>query len=209
MGHPRAAAWSGLLALGVMAAVATTRGAAARSFTVDPAQSYALIEVGKTGLLAVAGHTHEVRAPVTGTVAFDSEDPSRSTVRLDINASELKVTGKGDPPADVPEVQRVMLSSQVLDVERYPKILFQSTAVKVTSRTGATLDLAVTGTLALHAITRSLSVAVRVTPAAHALSAGGRFTIKQTDYGITPISVGGVVKVKDALDITFDVVARE
>jgi hypothetical protein len=39
--------------------------------------------------------------------------------------------------------------------------------------------------------------------------ASGRFVVKQTDYGITPISVGGVVKVKDQLDITFEVVAGE
>ncbi len=210
MGHTPARAWSGLLALGVMAVAAATPSAATRSFAVDPARSYALIEVGKTGLLAFAGHTHQVRAPiVTGMVALDSDDPSRSSVRLEINAAALKVTGKGEPPADVPEVQRVMLSGQVLDVERYPKILFQSTAVSVTSRSGARLDLAVTGTLTLHAVTRSLSLPVRVNLAAHGLSASGRFALKQTDYGITPISVGGVVKVKDELDITFEVVAGQ
>jgi hypothetical protein len=31
--------------------------------------------------------------------------------------------------------------------------------------------------------------------------------VKQTDYGITPVSVGGVVKVKDALNVEFTVVA--
>jgi hypothetical protein len=33
--------------------------------------------------------------------------------------------------------------------------------------------------------------------------------IKQTDFGITPISVGGVVNVKNELNITFTMAARE
>jgi len=36
----------------------------------------------------------------------------------------------------------------------------------------------------------------------------GRFSLKQSDYGITPVSVAGVVSVKDALDITFTVVGH-
>jgi polyisoprenoid-binding protein YceI len=203
MAPTRARTWSGW-ALGIMAAVALTQAAAPQSFTLDPAHSSALIDVGKTGVLSVAGHTHEVRVPnVTGTVEFDPQDPSRSTVRLDINAAALKVTGKGDPPGDVPQVQRVMLSDQVLDVARYPTIRFRSTAASVTGRRGTTLDLAVTGTLTLHGVTRLLTVPVSVSVAGRALSAIGHLSLKQTDYGITPVSVGGVVKVKDALDITF------
>ena len=41
------------------------------------------------------------------------------------------------------------------------------------------------------------------------LTATGKFTIKQTDFGIKPISIGGVVKVKDELNITFTIAARE
>ena len=41
------------------------------------------------------------------------------------------------------------------------------------------------------------------------LTATGKFVIKQTDFGITPISVGGVVKVKNELNITFTIVALE
>jgi hypothetical protein len=41
------------------------------------------------------------------------------------------------------------------------------------------------------------------------LTATGKFVIKQTDYGITPISIGGVVKVKNELNISFTIAARE
>ncbi len=39
------------------------------------------------------------------------------------------------------------------------------------------------------------------------LNASGRFSFKQTAFGITPIKVAGVVAVKDALDVEFSVVA--
>ena len=37
----------------------------------------------------------------------------------------------------------------------------------------------------------------------------GTFDIRRTDFGIKPISIGGVVNVKDELAITFTIVARE
>ena len=119
------------------------------------------------------------------------------------------MTGKGDPPKDVPDVQHAMASDKVLDVARYPKILFQGTSISVKSRTGTRVNLLVTGTLTLHNVKQPLSVPVEVELGAGSLTATGRFPVKQTDFGITPVSVGGVVAVKDAVDITFTIVARE
>jgi hypothetical protein len=39
------------------------------------------------------------------------------------------------------------------------------------------------------------------------LTATGRFSVTQSAFGIKPISVGGVVAVKDALDIEFSIAA--
>ena len=42
------------------------------------------------------------------------------------------------------------------------------------------------------------------------LRASGEFTVRQTDYGIKPVSVaGGALKVKDELKFSFDIVARK
>src|SRR4051794_30571128 len=49
------------VAVAVAVAAGQRAGAAvARTFTVDPAQSRALIDVGKSGAFSFAGHTHEV-----------------------------------------------------------------------------------------------------------------------------------------------------
>ena len=184
-------------------------GTATRTFQIDPARSRASIDVGKAGAFSFAGHTHEVAIPaVNGTVMVEPDAVEHSTVRLEIDAASLKVTGKGDPPKDVPEIQRVMLSDKVLDVDRHPKILFQSTGVTVDRRTGTTLDLNVSGTLTLRQVARAIRVPVHADLEADTLTASGRFQVKQTDHGIKPVSVGGVVNVKDALDISFTIVAR-
>jgi hypothetical protein len=42
------------------------------------------------------------------------------------------------------------------------------------------------------------------------LRASGEFTMRQSDYGIKPISVaGGALKVKDELKFSFEMVARK
>jgi polyisoprenoid-binding protein YceI len=183
--------------------------AASRTFAVDPEQSHALIAVGKSGAFSFAGHTHEVEAPLTsGLVHLDIDDPSRSDVRLEFNAAAMRVTGKGESASDVPKVTATMLSDAVLDVNRYPAITFESTSV-TGKGSAAAFDLSVAGKLSIHGKTQTVTAPVSVKVAGNQLTASGRFLIKQTDFGITPVSVGGVVKVKDELNITFTIAARE
>ena len=197
-------------ALAVAVAGGQPAGAASpRAFTVDPAQSRALIDVGKSGAFSFAGHTHEVEAPLTsGVIHLDTDDPSHDDVRLEFNAAAMRVTGKGESASDVPKVTETMLSDMVLDVSRYPAIVFESTSVAAKG-SAAALDLSVTGRLTIHGKTQSVTAPVSVKIAGDRLTATGKFVIKQTDFGITPISVGGVVKVKNELNITFTVAARE
>ena len=196
-------------AVALAASIAVT-AAGPRTFTVDTEHSRATIDVGKSGAFSFAGHTHEVEAPLTsGVVHLDPDALERSDVRLEFNAAAMHVTGKGEPPGDVPKVTEAMLGPQVLDVKRYPSITFESTGV--TAR-GAlpTLDLSVAGKLTIRETTKPVTAAVAVKVDGATLTATGRFTIKQTDFGIKPISAGGgAVKVKDELTITFTIAARE
>jgi polyisoprenoid-binding protein YceI len=167
--------------------------------------------VGKSGIFSfAAGHTHDVESNgLSGTISVDPEDLSRSSMRLVVRTSTLQVSPKGEPPDDVPKVQHTMQSEQVLDVAKYPEIIFESTRVELKSRNGAAIELAVSGRLTLHGATHPVTVPVHAELGDSSLTANGRFEVKQTDYGIKPVSVAGVVSVKDALDITFTIVARE
>jgi polyisoprenoid-binding protein YceI len=197
----------------VVCVVVASGGAAAgqggRTFAVDAAASRMTVEVGRAGLFAFAGHDHEVAVPaVTGTVVLDTAGATRSSVTLEFDAGALTVTGRGEPAADVPEVQRVMLSERVLDAERYPSIGFASRRVAVLDQSPDRLSLRIEGELTLRDVTRTVTVAVDVAVSGDRLTATGRTAIRQTDFGIRPVTAAaGTVRVKDELDILFSIVA--
>jgi polyisoprenoid-binding protein YceI len=194
----------------VSALLPAAAAASERTWTVDPAGSQVRIHVGKAGLAGFAGHEHEVVARAfSGTVIADGEDVSRSRIELSFDAAALEVTGEGEPAADVPKVQETMVGPKVLDVSRFPAIAFRSTRVSGRRVSPGVYELEVTGDLALHGSTRALSVPVRVEVTDSALTATGRAEVRQKDFGIRPVSAGGgLVKVKNALEVEFRFVAR-
>jgi polyisoprenoid-binding protein YceI len=197
------------IAIALVMRSSTGVSAATHTYRVDPSRSHTTIHVGKAGAFSfIAGHTHEVIAPLeNGSVDLDLDDPSRSRIRLAIAASELKVSARGEPEGDAPKVQEAMSGEKVLDVAHNPRITFESTGVTLKSRRGAVLDVIVGGALTIRGVSQTVSVPVRVEIAEGSLTATGRFAIKQSAFRIKPISVGGVVAVKDTLDIEFSVAA--
>jgi len=197
-----------LLAL-VVAIAAAAPGFAARTFIIDPAESRAVVTVGKSGIFSfAAGHTHEITSPLRGTIELDTANPARSTIHMEIETKGLVVDPKGEPPKDVPEVQSVMLGDKVLDAAKFPSIDFKSRVLFVTKHTDTTWELTAAGSFALHGVTKELTFPVTAELVGDKLTAQGKFEFKQTDYGIKPVSVAGVVKVEDKLVINYSVVAK-
>jgi polyisoprenoid-binding protein YceI len=64
------------------------------------------------------------------------------------------------------------------------------------------------GKPAFDGVTRELTIPVRVELGAESIEATGATTIRQTDFGITPISVAGIVKVKNELALRWRLVGR-
>jgi polyisoprenoid-binding protein YceI len=184
--------------------------AAREEFRVDMASSTMVVHVERAGLLAFAGHDHEVTVPVVdGSVLLDRTDPSRSIVRLQFDAMGMKVTGKGEPPDDVPEVQRVMLSDRVLDAQRNATIAFASRSIGLVKRSPDQMLLSVEGLLTLRGVTRPVTVPVDVRLSADRLTVRGKATVRQTLFGIRPVTAAaGTIRVKDEVEVVFDIVAR-
>lgn len=180
------------------------------TYTIDPGASQVVVHVGKTGLFSFAGHTHEVTAPVAnGTIVVKPDDLAQSEVRVTFNAAELKVNGKGEPPDDVPEVQRTMESARVLDVARFEHITFVSRSIRVIARRSNRVRLRLTGDLTLHGVTKSTTSEVEADLGTDRLTATGTLIVQQTDFGIEPVTAGaGTVRVKDQVDVAFTFVGR-
>jgi len=164
---------------------------------IDPAASTLTIKVWKTGLFSAFAHNHDISAPIaSGTV----NDGDKGSVKFVVNARGMKVL---DPEASAgtrAEVEHNMLSAEVLDPQQFPEIRFESTSVQA----GETGAYTVSGKLTLHGQTHVVRVLVKQ---AGPNKYEGSAKLKQTTFGIEPITIGGgAVKVKDEVDVVFVVV---
>lgn len=159
-----------------------------------PHRSTITIHVGKVGLFSGFAHAHTISAPI----ATAAIDPQSKTATITVLTREMKVIDPGVSEKDRAEVQATMLGPKVLDAQRFPEIRFTSTRIGQT----APQRFRVIGNLQLHGVTRRLEFPVSGTPEHYT----GKTTLKQTDFGIQPISLaGGTIRVKDEVEIEFDV----
>ena len=168
--------------------------ALAQRVDIDKGHSTVTVRVYKSGLLSGFAHNHVIRGPI----ASGSLDPSEKTVELSFNVAEMKVLDPDASDSERHEIEATMKGPTVLDMAQFPTISFASTAVAASGPDHSQ----VTGMLKLHGGSRQVSVPVVL----HEGKYTGSVTLKQTDYGITPVKIaGGTVRVKDEIVIEFDV----
>ena len=161
-----------------------------------PGYSTISIHVHKAGMFSAFAHHHEITAPV----ARAEIDSSAMTASILVHAADLKVVDTELSEKDRDSVQQTMVGAKVLNVEKYPDIRFQSTHIEQTSPQ----HFRVTGTLELHGVKKEITFEMTGGPQEYK----GNVKLKQTDYGIQPVSAGGgTVKVKDEIDLEMDIFA--
>ncbi len=166
--------------------------------SIDIERSTVTVHVYRSGLLSFASDNHEIRAPITSGTLHETQN----TVEFVIDTHNMQVLDPKLSADKRSQVQEKMLGPEVLDASRFPEITFRSTRVEQQKDNN---QLSVAGELTLHGHTRSISVRVVKTPSHYRGSA----RLKQTEFGIKPISVGaGTVKVKDEVEVEFDVTTR-
>jgi polyisoprenoid-binding protein YceI len=172
--------------------------ASSSAASIDIEHSTMTVHVYRSGLFSFAGDNHEIQAPV----ASGMVNESARSVELRVDVRRMRVLDPNLSADKRSQVQEKMLSPDVLDPDRYPEISFRSTAVEEKNSN----NVSVRGDLILHGQTRPINV--NVSRAAHHYR--GSATIKQTDFGIKPISIGGgTIKVKDEVRIDFDIVTLQ
>jgi polyisoprenoid-binding protein YceI len=201
--------WAFLLLGLVLRLHADGQTGSSANYIANPEKSKLQVSVSKGGLFKAFGHDHLISANmISGRVLFNERMLESSSVDLTVNANSLTVIDPGEPDSDRRQVQSTMAGSEVLDVQKYPEIRFTSTQVMETKKTDSGWDLTVEGRLTLHGIEKRISLPLHLSAKDAELRAEGEVSLLQTDFGITPIRVGGgTVKVKDKIRIRFDVVA--
>jgi polyisoprenoid-binding protein YceI len=197
------------VALPLLLAGQASPAPAPRRWIVDPAGSRIRIHLGRAGFMGFMGHDHEIDAPIAeGTVEEVAQDPGRSSVRLRFEARRLAIVPGTEPAGDVPEVEKRMRGSEVLDVERHPAIAFVSSSVSAETVGPGRFRLRIRGTLELKGRASPVEVPLEVRLDDRGLSARGEAEWHLRALGVEPPSVGGVVKVADRFRVTFEIAAR-
>jgi polyisoprenoid-binding protein YceI len=195
------------------AASAIPPGAAA--YAIDAERSVVTLRVYRAGRLAKLGHNHVITSANETGYAWTSGAPATSGFEVRVAVAELVVDEPAaraaageDFPGTLPDsaregTRRNMLRPEVLDGDRYPEIV-----VRADSLGGTWEQPTVTASVTLKGVTRRIEVPVAIREAGGTLEARGSFRILQSDFGITPFSVGGgAIQVADGVDLGFEIVA--
>ena len=157
-------------------------------------QSIITVHADKTGLFSGFAHNHTITAPVERAVI----DAKNMAAEISVDTKKMRVMDPEVSEKDRAEIQATMLGPKVLDAEKFPEIRFNSSRIEQTSPR----HYRVTGTLDLHGVRKEISFEMTGGPDHYQ----GKTRLKQTDFGIQPVSVaGGTVKVKDELELEFDI----
>ncbi len=165
---------------------------------IDTEKSVITVRVFKAGFFSAFAHDHEISAPIEQ----GGFNEGNTSVEVKVDARKLRVVDKEISERDRAEIQQTMLGPKVLDSEKFPEIRFRASGGADRPRLGR---LTIEGELTLHGQTHPVRVEV--------IGMNGHYhgtaQLKQKDFGIAPISLGGgTVKVKNELRVEFDVVGR-
>lgn len=186
------------------------------AYIVNPAASELRVLVYRDGALASFGHNHVLlNRQVGGTIywhtltaqtRFALEAPVAAFI-VDEPAARAE---EGEDFTSRPDAEAIagtranLLGPEVLDAARYPTISIRSLASK-----GPAWQPDVTAAITLHGVTRQITVPVAVFKQSTSLTVSGSFTLKQSDFGITPFSIlGGAIQVRDEVRIRFRLRAK-
>ena len=189
----------------------------ARVLEIDPDRSVVTLLVRRAGPLARLGHNHVITSAQESGRAWLGPEPRQSgfEIRLPVGAfvvdepaARLAAGAEfpGELPAEAREgTYRNMLRAEVLDGEHHPEVVVRASRIS-----GTWQQPVVVARITLRGATRDVEVPVELQRDPQSIRATGTLQIRQTDFGITPFSVGGgAIQVADAVDIRFEITAVE
>ena len=183
----------------VVAAVPLVAQQKAQEMAIDTQRSTITIHVGKSGLLSAAAHEHKIDAPISSGTIRESPAP-----HIEFTVETAKMTVRPDPKIDAKTQATIQtdMEEMTLETKKFPEIAFRSSRIEKVADGQWKVD----GDLLLHGVSKPVSLTVKQT--------GDSYTthtvLKQTDFGIKPISVGGgMIKVKNEVEIDFQIFPRK
>ncbi|MEQ9012587.1 YceI family protein [Algiphilus sp.] len=186
-------------------------------YRVDAAASDLRIYVFRGGRAPTMGKNHVITAPsLQGFVALHSDLPTDAHFALALHLDRLEL----DPPAlraqtggsfakpltqeQIEGTRDNMLGPSVLDAEQYPELVLRAVEIS-----GDWPVLVARVEVQLHGRSHVYDSLMQVEREEDRLQVRGSLVVRQTDFGIEPMTVlGGLLGIQDALGIEYRIVTR-
>lgn len=183
-------------------------------YRFEPAESELYVVTHRAGLLSFLGHNHAIVAGQwSGTVCWSPAEPESVRGSVTVDARSLVIDsedgraladlGGGPSAEDIRTIQQNLLAEENLHADAYPELLLE--IADVTREEGEGLDAE--GWLTIRGVTRDVVFPIELTDDAGGVRVDGTVEVRQSDFGIQPESVAGVVRVADPVDIHFSLLA--
>lgn len=178
-------------------------------FVLDPGVSRFTAKAFATGLLASMGHNPSFAIrQFTGEAKFRADAPEQSSVRVVVQTGSFELTDQVSDK-DRREIERTT-RDEVLDAARFPEIVFEASNPSMSKGGEGYYWANITGKLTIRGVTQSQQITAQVSVTGEQLRANGELTVRQSSFGIKPVSVaGGTLKIKDDVKVAFDFVAHK
>jgi polyisoprenoid-binding protein YceI len=157
------------------------------------------VKVYKDGMAAKMGHDLTLQASDwSGKITVDEDNPADSSVQVTIDPSSLEITEAKGGAKPLSDKDRADIAKNITKTLGNSDISFESTAVS-----GTAPNVSVSGNLTISGSSKPVSLNLTVGDDG---AVSGKTSIIQTQFGIKPFSaMMGALKVKDSVDIEFDV----
>ena len=184
--------------------------AAGATYKIVPSQSKFTVWSKTSSPLPNLRHTRQQRTSnFSGNVAFSAPNKP-SSVTMNVQADSLKTVVEHDLNTGTAARVDMVTKRDILQSDKYPTITFKGIGSNVKVGAGGAISGTLKGNLSLHGVTRAVSVPLSGKVSGNMVNAKGQFTLKQSDYGITLISImGGMLAAQDPVTIDFNLVAKK
>ncbi len=177
-------------------------------YVIDSNASKLTLRVFATGMLSSFGH-NPVFAVRTfeGDVELDEKGAGRARLSIDATSLDLQSDIAGRDRWDIIHLTH----DEILEIQSYPTIVYDAPVGRTTAKPagGNQYEVDLGGELTLHGVTRVHPVRAMTLIHGDMLRASGEVPIHQPDYKLKSVKVpGSMLKVKDEVKLSFDIVAR-
>lgn len=178
-------------------------------YVIDTRASQFTVQAFASGLISAVAHSPKIAIrDWQGEVRAPSAALQDVSMRIRVNSGSLEVLDEMSD-ADRREIHRVM-NREVLESDRYPEIMYESTQVLTEKMKDDLYRLSVQGRLNLHGESNEQGFVAQVSLGVDSARAHGTFTVLQSDFNVRIASIaGGTLKLQDELKFYFYVVARK